>query len=386
MPKWEILAKITIPFKENVMRVSTKFMLPLTPVLLGLLFVPHAALAGVANCPIEPAANVPITSGDVFAGTNCVLSTPGDVDSFRFSATSGDIYQLVAVMASSGYPQNICLQLLDPTSTQIFYGCSNSFAGVASVVAVQQLTVSGLYTMVVTEVETGTLSYGTSLERLHPVPPDAQQLTLGTAVSGQIPLADSPAFTFEGLTTGNYGASATMTGGSGYPANLCIVAYFPNGTTAGSGCTNSFAGVLTVKINFTPPQNGAVLVLVYEAGYNLTTSYTMTVSCLSGKCGSGYPPCTLTDKLQYDAASGTLMMNFTVGTNSAATWNAWLTYQNSMVPLFSVSQQKTVPPVPIPQEYPLAAEGVVGVLSTLTTPTKGISCSSWVQTNTGTAP
>jgi len=265
---------------------------------------------------------VPIASGNVFAGANCVLSTPGDVDSFRFSANNGDTYQLVAAMASGGYPQNICLQLLDPNAKSIYSGCSNSQFGVLSVATDQSLTTSGFYTMVITEAVTGTLDYGVSLERLHPVPPDAQQLTLGKAQTGTITLADTPAFTFASLTTGTYRASATMTGTS-YPVNLCIVVYDPDGTTAGPGCTNSQFGVVTVQTTVTPNKNGALLVLAYEEGYNLTTNYTMTVSCLAGKCGSGFPPCTLTDKLTYDAASSTLTMNFTVGNKYAgATWNA----------------------------------------------------------------
>ena len=368
------------------MQVSAKFALPLSAVLFGLLLVPRAALAGTADCPVEPATNVPVASGDVFAGTNCVLSTPGDVDSFRFSANNGDTYQLVAAMASGGYPQNICLQLLDPNAMSIFTGCSNSFGGVLSVVTDQKLTTTGFYTMVVTEFAAGTLNYGTSLERLNPVPPDAHQLTLGQAVTGDItPLTDSGAFTFEGLTTGTYRASATMTG-SGYPTNLCISVYYPDGTSPSPGfwCTNSFGGVVTVETNFTPPQNGAILVLAYEEGNDLTTDYTLTVSCLAGKCGSGFPPCTLTDKLTYDVTSSTLTMHFTVGTNSAATWNAWLTYQNTMVPLFSVAQPVKVPPVAILKTYTaLAPEGNVGVLSTLTTPTKGIACSSWAVAETG---
>src|ERR1700722_505830 len=102
------------------MQVSPNFALPLSAMLFGLLLAPGGALAGAADCPVEPAANVAITSGDVFAGANCVLSTPGDVDSFRFSANNGDTYQLVAAMASGGYPQNICLQLLDPNGMSIF--------------------------------------------------------------------------------------------------------------------------------------------------------------------------------------------------------------------------------------------------------------------------
>jgi hypothetical protein len=323
-----------------------------------------------------------IVSGDVFAGANCVLSTPGDVDSFRFSANNGDTYQLVATTPGAVYPQNICLQLYDPSATMIFSGCSNTFAGMESVATDQKLTATGLYTMVVTEALSGTLDYGVSLERLHPVPTDAQELTLGKAVAGQITLADTPAFTFEGLTTGTYRVSATMTSGT-YPVNLCFVAHSPEGSTAGAGCTNSFSGALSIQTSFMPAQDGAFLVLIYEEGYNLATDYTMTVSCLTGNCGSGFPPCTLKDKLSYDATTSTLTMNFTIGNSFKATWNAWLTYQDTMVPVFSELQPITVPPVATTKTTTLSQEGTVGILSTLTYPTSGITCSSWALAETG---
>jgi hypothetical protein len=63
-------------------------------------------------------------------------------------------------------------------------------------------------------------------------------------------------------------------------------------------------------------------------------------------------------------------------------------YQNTMHRLFSVSQPITNPPVTITKaktHLPKQGElGEVGVLSTLTTDTKGIVCSNYVQTNTGT--
>jgi hypothetical protein len=95
-------------------------------------------------------------------------------------------------------------------------------------------------------------------------------------------------------------------------------------------------------------------------------------------------PCTLKDTAKYTATSGTLTMNFTVGNTSAATWNAWLTDQNTTIQLFSISQPITNPPVAITKTTSLSKEGKVGVLSTLTTPTKGIICSSWEQIATGT--
>jgi len=95
-------------------------------------------------------------------------------------------------------------------------------------------------------------------------------------------------------------------------------------------------------------------------------------------------PCTLKDTVKYNATSSTLTMNFTVGNTSAATWSAWLTDQNTITELFSVPQPITTPPMAITKTASLTKEGKVGVLSTLTTPTQGIICSSFVTVNTGT--
>jgi hypothetical protein len=94
----------------------------------------------------------------------------------------------------------------------------------------------------------------------------------------------------------------------------------------------------------------------------------------------------LDDTATYDATSSTLTMKFAINTFAASTWNAWLTYQNTIEQLFSVSQPMTKnPPETITKTYTdLPKEGEVGVLSTLTTPTHGIVCSSWVQVDTGT--
>jgi hypothetical protein len=93
---------------------------------------------------------------------------------------------------------------------------------------------------------------------------------------------------------------------------------------------------------------------------------------------------TLKDSLSYSASTSTLTMNFTVGNNVVTTWNAWLVYQNTMTLLFSTSQPITIPPVVIPKTASVGTEGTVGVLTTLTTPTKGIFCFNYTQTKTGT--
>jgi len=95
--------------------------------------------------------------------------------------------------------------------------------------------------------------------------------------------------------------------------------------------------------------------------------------------------CALTDSLSYNATTGALTMKFTLGTPAAVTWNGWLTSQNGMQKLWSQSRPITEPAVTVTKtQTGVAKAGNVGVLSTLTTPTGGITCSSWQLVNTGT--
>ncbi len=175
-----------------------------------------------------------------------------------------------------------------------------------------------------------------------------------------------------------------MTSGA-YPQDLCFSVYQPDGTAAvGFTCTNSTAHVFTTQAEFTPVANGTYVVIVYSALGNDTLNYTVSVACVAGVCGKPPTTCSLKDPLSYNAATGTLTMNFTVGTPYAVTWNAWLTSENAMQSLFSVSQPITEPPVTVTMTEALAKSGKVGVLSTFTTATKGITCSSWTMVNTGT--
>jgi hypothetical protein len=379
------------------MRVSPNFALPLATLLFGLLLVPRAALADTnANCPTEPASNVPIALGEVFAGSNCALHTDGDIDSFVFNGTNGDTYQL-AVAINGAAPTNICLTLYSPSAVQVFSGCSNIAFGGLSVVTDQKLTATGTYTIAITETSTATLNYGVSLQRLFPFPPDAQPVPkLGQSLAGNItPLTDSDAFTFFDATTGTYRVTATMTSSN---SNLCMTVYFSNFTSAGSGCTNIAFGGRIIQIDFMPTtaEAGATMAFLTVGGNDTTATYDLEVSCVVGTCPPQVPPpCTLSDTASYNATTSTLTMKFTIGNNLGATaiWNAWLTYADpqgtdldTMQTLFSVSQPITNPPKAITKTTSLPKEGTVGVLSTLSTPTKGIACSSWVQVNTGTEP
>jgi hypothetical protein len=208
-------------------------------------------------------------------------------------------------------------------------------------------------------------------------------------VAGDIAaLTDSNAFIFEGVTTGEYEVAANLPGSPS--ANVCLTVYSPSGAmvvpSSGTegGCTDwYYYGVYSVAIDFTPTENGTYMAFVTAAGNDATQSYSLEVSCLVGDCPIIPPPasCTLKDTLSY--ASGTLTMNFSVENTHATTWNIWLTDQNTMKLLYSASQPITDSPTSITKTTALSPEGAVGVLSTLTTPAKGITCSSWAQIETG---
>jgi hypothetical protein len=366
------------------MKLMRNFMLPLAALFFGLLLVPRSAMASTADCPVEPKQNFPIGDGEVLTGTNCTLKTAGDIDSFVFTGTSGDTYEF-AVAIDGAAPTDICLTLYPPgSSTPLFTGCTAISFGGFSVVTTQTLTATGTYTIDVTEPSTATVNYAVSVERLYPFPANAQEAALATVYDGDIAeLTDTNPFTFGVVTTGTYEVSATLPGGASQ--NLCMNLYSPTGASAGSGCTDISFGGFSVQLETTPTQAGTDMAYVYVAGDNGTATYTLEVSCVVGNCKViPPPPCTLKDAVSYDTTTSTLTMNFTVGNNVATTWNAWLISQNTVTQLFSVAQPKTVPPVPVTKTASQSAEGTVAVLSTLTTPTKGIFCSSYEQINTGT--
>src|SRR5580698_6669554 len=112
----------TIPRRE-IMRASTKFVVAFAAVLFVVVLGPRAATASTANCPQEPRSNVPIGDGEVLQGTNCELYAVGDIDSFVFTGTSGNTYQIAA--AVNGGSDNICLTLYNPSFVVVFSACTS---------------------------------------------------------------------------------------------------------------------------------------------------------------------------------------------------------------------------------------------------------------------
>jgi len=359
-----------------------RFLLPLAALLFVVIFSPQAAQAQTsANCPTEPKLNVPIADGETYTGSNCVVNTAADIDSFTFTGNQGDTWNLVL---GSSTPKNhdVCLTIYDPSNNKLNSGCTSG--GDYTVVFDQVLTTSGTYTMDVYEDTSGSQGYSVSAERLFPFPPVAQLVNISQPYPDAIAWdTEANAFRFQGVTTGLFQVSAAVQAPKNY--DLCMTLYYTSGVVAGSGCTTG--SNYNIIIQFTPSSNGTLMAFLYAAGWNGTVSYTFEVSCLSGNCGTtNFPACTLKDAATYSATTDTLTMIFTVGNKAATTWNAWLTSKNTITALsgFPISQPITNPPVLITKTATLSPSGTVGVLTTLTTPAKGIICSNYTSINTGT--
>jgi hypothetical protein len=106
----------------------------------------------------------------------------------------------------------------------------------------------------------------------------------------------------------------------------------------------------------------------------LTFPYGLAISSLES--------CVLLDTLSY--SSGTLTLDFTVGTPTTATWDTWTEIEGKVQQLFSTSLPAAEEPSTEIKSLDVGKSGTIGVLSTLTTPSQGTACSSWQTVNTGT--
>ncbi|MGO9402951.1 MAG: hypothetical protein ACLPVW_05705 [Terriglobales bacterium] len=247
----------------------------------------HVALAQGTNCPPEPTQGTFIADGQIYIGTNCTLTSPGDVDGFVFSGNSGETYHIVLAV-NGAFPTNICMNIYDPNLHSIFSGCTGG-PNQPAVLVNQALTVTGTYTIDITEESTATISYALSLERLYPFPPNAQQISLDTQYPGDItPITDSNAFTFQAVTTGMFQVSATVTGA--FNNNVCMDVYFQDGTHIGTEQCTSGPQHPTITIDFTPTENGTFMAFFQVLENDGTQTYTMEVSCLVGECGTSPIP------------------------------------------------------------------------------------------------
>jgi len=246
----------------------------------------------------------------------------------------------------------------------------------------QKLALAGTYTIIMSEAVSGTTLYGLSLERINPVPTDAEALTLSKNVAAEVnPPTAQDAYTFYGATTGTYELASSYTGGT---SDVCFNVYLAGVTVlTAPACTDVVGGIGSVTTTLTPKVNGTFVVVVFASTNNGTSNYNLEVTCYLGTCPATPPKCSLKDALTYNSTSGVLTMNFTLFTPAAVTWRGFLVSSSGSASMWSQTQAITASPITVAKTQSLAKSAVVGVLSTLSTKTAGITCSSWTSIGTG---
>ena len=309
--------------------------------------------------PFPPDAQ-PIALKDVVNG---VIAAPTEQNAFTFPGSTTGTYEVSLTYTGGG--TNACVYLYSPgtTTPNSLSGCTNGASFQFQFTPPKDQT----YMLLINAAgNDGTDSYNVEVSCLLGTCSSTKEATATTLTSSPNPSADGQAVTF----------TAVVSSSDGTPPNGETVSFKSGTTVLGTG--NLSGGTATFSDSTLKAGATTSITAVYPGDTNFLTSTSNVVKqVVEG-------PCTLTDSLSYSAKSKTLTLKFTVGNNVATTWNVWLTDQNTLEELFSTSQPITSPPVSITKTTTLSAEGKVGVLSTLTTPTAGIFCSNFVTVSTGT--
>ena len=124
--------------------------------------------------------------------------------------------------------------------------------------------------------------------------------------------------------------------------------------------------------------NGDGTFWIAYTGHTNNLGFQMANFTLSGQALQG---CTLDLNLGY--AGSTLSMNFIISTEAAMTFNVWISFLNTIIPLGPIPLPALPSPTPISVPIPNFPQlGTIGVLTTINS-TDGILCSDWEVVETG---
>ena len=300
---------------------------------------------------------IPLVLSQSVAGE---VNPPTAMNAYNFYGDTAGKYQINVNVTNQSH--ELCFAVYQPdgtlTETPLCFAGTNSYSDDVTP------TADGTLVVVVWEVGgVGTVNYNVDVSCYFGT---CKETTTTKLTSSPNPSADGQAVTF----------TAVVSSSGGTPPNGETVSFKSGTIVLGTGKLSG--GKATFSDSTLTPGATTPVTAVYPGDSNFGSSTSNTVEQVV------YGACTLIDTLSYNSTSKTLTMKFTVGNIVATTWNAWLADQNTIQELFSSSQPITNPPTSVTKTTALSPEGTVGVLSTLTTTTRGIFCSSYVQINTGT--
>jgi len=248
----------------------------------------------IVSCGPEPVA---ISYGA--STTGCDISPSSDIDSFSFYGVAGDDVRIL--MRGNGFFDG-SLELRDPTSALVTQNsCSASGSG-CTVTLISTLTLSGTYTILASDSGSNdTSSYVLQLELVPSVAAEVIRPNSSDSDSSS-PATDIDQYAFEGVS-GDV-VRIVASGNGFFDTKIEVVA--PSGVIFhNQSCFGGGSGCSLTTPNLTLTSTGTYHILVSDSGSEDTSSYSITLQCISGSCpvlstyaycfgdGTGHPcPCT----------------------------------------------------------------------------------------------
>jgi len=268
--------------------------MPVTlPIVLILAFATHVwADVNQKPCTAEPNPTE-LSYGDL---ANCSIDSGTDSDLFRFSGQAGDYIEVY--LYKYQLPGQGCFRLIQPNGAIGTLMCTSNFSVHSMVVQPVRLTVSGTYTIQVTEGNNQTMPYGVALFRLLPYPSEARPLEVyGGILSGAItPRGDTDFYTFVGRSGDTISINATKLT---QPASICFRVIDPDETIGAATCSPNFSVDSTAQTTFALTKTGTFAVQIWDGLFDETFSYNLEIQCLAGICPAQPPPPARPEKLRF---------------------------------------------------------------------------------------
>ncbi len=235
----------------------------------------------VVACIEGPEAQM-IAYGDHTSG--CTISPATDLDRFTFEGAAGDDIRIVVRGLTDNLDPRVIVR--DPVGTQIAdMFCTASTFGRCAVNVPLQLAMTGTYTVFVQESGIdNTGSFILHLERVFPSDLSTTKKVFNTSVTEAINhAADLDVFFFEGV-----GGTEIQLSMSGQTDNLdpSLQIFQPDGTSLHSqSCSASTFGTCSFNTPFLVlPQTGVYTLLLWDAGFDNTGGYQLSLNCIFGDC------------------------------------------------------------------------------------------------------
>lgn len=218
---------------------------------------------------------------------SCKFDSNSDTDSFRFTASVGDIVQVKAYAVTTGI--DLALEVRDPTGMVVLSDtCFSNCCGNCWILRNVEIETSGIHTVAISERDKNNSGdYLFQLERVFPASGHTP-LRYGLAEEETLtPVSDSDVFAFNGAagTVIRATASSHIEG-----QDMRMQIYSPSGVAlADVDCFANCCGVCAASRDLMLSETGAYSLVVMENGANNGNEYDVSLTCLSGNCPVGVP-------------------------------------------------------------------------------------------------